>query len=53
MNMLDLGRPDIGWVKLAKSIGVEAAQAETLEGCAALMRGSFGRNGPFLVELVI
>ncbi len=53
MDMLDLGRPDLDWVKLAEGMGVEAARTETLEGCAELMRGSFGRAGPFLVELVI
>ncbi len=53
MNMLDLGNPDIGWVKLAESLGVEAAQADTLEGCADLMAGSFKRPGPFLIELLI
>ena len=53
MDMLDLGRPDLDWVKLANGMGVEAARTDTLEGCAALMRGSFGRKGPFLVELVI
>jgi acetolactate synthase-1/2/3 large subunit len=53
MNMLDLGNPDIGWVKLAESLGVEAAQAHTLEACADLMAGSFKRSGPFLIELLI
>jgi acetolactate synthase I/II/III large subunit len=53
MDMLDLGRPDLDWVKLANGMGVEAARTETLEGCAELMRGSFKRGGPFLVELVI
>ena len=53
MNMLDLGNPDIGWVKLAQSLGVEAAQAETLEACSDLMAQSFKRNGPFLIELII
>ncbi len=53
MDMLDLGRPDLDWVKMASGMGVEAARANSLEGCAALMRGSFGRGGPFLVELVI
>ena len=53
MNMLDLGNPDIGWVKLASSLGMEAAQADTLEACADLMTQSFRRPGPFLIELSI
>jgi acetolactate synthase-1/2/3 large subunit len=53
MNMLDLGNPDLDFVKLANGMGVEAAKASTLEACAALMRQSFKRNGPFLIELEI
>jgi acetolactate synthase I/II/III large subunit len=53
MNMLDLGNPDIGWVKLASSLGMEAAQADTLEVCADLMKQSFRRSEPFLIELTI
>ena len=53
MNMLDLGNPDIGWVKLAQSLGIEAAQADTLEACADLMAQSFKRPGPFVIELLI
>jgi acetolactate synthase I/II/III large subunit len=53
MDMLDLGRPDMDWVKLANGMGVDAARTESLEGCAELMRHSFKRDGPFLVELVI
>jgi acetolactate synthase-1/2/3 large subunit len=53
MDMLDLGNPDIGWVKLANSMGVEAAQAGTLEALGDLMAQSFARPGPFLIELLI
>lgn len=53
MDMLDLGNPDIGWVQLANSMGVEAAQAGTLEVLGDLMAQSFARPGPFLIELLI
>jgi len=53
MDMLDLSNPDIGWVKLANALGVEAAQATTLEACGDLMAQSFARPGPFLIELLI
>ena len=52
MDMLDLGNPDIGWVGLAQSMGVEAAQATTLDGLADLLRQSFSRSEPFLIELL-
>ncbi|RYZ00199.1 MAG: acetolactate synthase large subunit [Comamonadaceae bacterium] len=53
MRMLDLGDPNLDWVKLANGMGVEAARATTLEQCADLMRQSFRQPGPFLVELVV
>ncbi|TPN81174.1 acetolactate synthase large subunit [Mesorhizobium sp. CU2] len=53
MNMLDLSNPDIGWVKLAEGLGVEAVQAHSLEQCADLLEASFHLPRPFLIELVI
>jgi len=53
MGMLGLSDPDLDWVGMAASLGVEAARATTLEECADLMRASFARPGPFLIDLVI
>ena len=38
---------------MASSLGMEAAEADTLEACADLMTQSFRRPGPFLIELSI
>jgi acetolactate synthase-1/2/3 large subunit len=53
LSMLDLGNPELDWVKLANGMGVEAARAETLEACADLMRQSFAQAAPFLIDLRI
>lgn len=53
MSMLDLGNPALGWLDLARGLGVEAARATTLEQCADLLAQSFRQSGPFLIELVI
>jgi acetolactate synthase-1/2/3 large subunit len=53
MGMLDLSDPDLDWVRLANGMGVEAARADTLEALCDLMRHSFGRPGPFLIDLAI
>lgn len=53
MSMLDLGNPSIGWVALANGLGVEAARATTLEELGSLMRASFSKPAPFLIELMI
>lgn len=53
MDMMDLGNPDLDWVGMARSMGVEGAKATTLEACGDLLSQSFARPGPFLIELVI
>jgi acetolactate synthase-1/2/3 large subunit len=53
LDMLDLGRPDLDWVRLAGGMGVEAARAETMEQLNDLLAQSFRQSGPFLIELVI
>lgn len=53
LDMMDLGNPDLNWVKLAEGMGVEGGRTDTLEGFADLLRQSCGRRGPFLIELVI
>jgi acetolactate synthase-1/2/3 large subunit len=53
MRMLDLGDPDLDWLRLAQGLGVEAARATTMEQCADLMAQSFRQPGPFLIDLVL
>ena len=53
MNMLDLGNPDLNWVQLANGMGVEAAVATDLDELVDLMRASFAKPGPFLIELLV
>jgi len=53
MDMLDLGNPDLDWVKMANGMGVEAARAESMEAFNDLFAMANQRKGPFLIELVI
>jgi acetolactate synthase I/II/III large subunit len=53
LNMIDIGRPDLNFVKLAETMGVEASRAETLFELADLLRRSCSRSGPFLIELKV
>ena len=53
LDMLDIGNPDINWVKLAESLGVEAAVAGDCERFSDLLASSANRKGPFLIELTI
>jgi acetolactate synthase I/II/III large subunit len=51
LDMLEIGRPDLDWVRLARGMGVPAARAETLEDLARLVAGGLASGGPSLVEL--
>ncbi len=53
LDMLDIGNPDLDWVKLANGMGVEAARADNMEAFNDLFRMANQRKGPFLIELVI
>ncbi len=53
MDMLSLDRPDLGWVKLAEGLGVEAARADSLKSLADLLSGAVKRKGPFLIEICL
>ena len=51
LDMMDLGNPDLDWVKIAEGMGVEAARADDMETFNALFAHSCQRPGPFLIEL--
>lgn len=53
LDMLDIGRPDIDWVGLARSLGVDGGRAATMEEFVPLFTGANQRRGPFLIELMI
>jgi acetolactate synthase-1/2/3 large subunit len=52
-ELFDLARPEINWVALAGSLGVEAKRVEDLEGFADVFKAACGRRGPFLIEFRI
>ncbi len=53
LDMLDLGNPDIDFVKLAAGMGVEGARADTMEQFNELFERANSRPGPFVIELMI
>lgn len=52
-RMLDLGNPDIDWVKLAAGMGVEGVRVATPKAFGAALRAALSQEGPFLIEAVI
>jgi len=52
-RMLTFDQPPLNWVKLAEGHGVEAARATSTGALRELLQASFGRRGPFLIEVVL
>ncbi|MEE3500103.1 acetolactate synthase large subunit [Acidiphilium acidophilum] len=52
MDMLDLGNPNLDFVKLAAGMGINAAQATSMPALNTLLASSFDQKGPFLIELL-
>jgi len=52
-QMLDLDRPELDWVSLARGMGVPGSRAVDLGEFATQLRASLGQPGPSLIELVV
>ena len=52
-GLFDLSRPDLDWVGLARSMGVEGERATTAEELARGLRRGFAEDGPYLIEAVL
>jgi len=53
MSMLDLSRPDLDFVALARGMGVPAVRATDAASFSEALAGSFATPGPFLIEAVL
>jgi acetolactate synthase-1/2/3 large subunit len=53
LDMLDLRRPDLDFVTLARGMGVPGRRADTVAGFASALEEGLATPGPYLVELVI
>ena len=52
MDMLNIDRPDLGWVAMANGMGVEAQQVTDCDALAAALQAGLATEGPYLVEVV-
>src|SRR5947209_3280509 len=53
LDMLDLGRPDIDWVGVARGLGVPGARVTNMEEFNRRFADAVASPGPFLVEVVL
>jgi acetolactate synthase I/II/III large subunit len=52
-DLLDLGRPDIDFVAIARGMGVPGVRVTTAEEMAAALRRAAAEPGPHLVEAMV
>ena len=52
-DMLEIGRPDLDWVALAKAQGVPGSRARNLDELARQLGAALGEKGPRLVEIAL
>ena len=53
MDMLDLSRPDIEFVGLAESMGVEAEKVTSIEAFQKALARGLAIDGPYLIEVIL
>ena len=51
LDMLEIGRPDLDWLALAKGMGVRARRVTTLDEFASALRDGLESAGPNLIEV--
>ena len=51
LDVMDLSRPDLDWVKLAQAMGVNGLRAETEAAFTDLTDRALAEPGPHLIEL--
>ena len=52
-SMLDIDNPELNWVKLSESMGVEAVSVKTTNKLADVLQMAATRKGPILIEALI
>jgi len=51
LDMFEIGRPDLNWVRLAKGMGVPGTRVTSLAEFAKALRKGFESEGPTLIEV--
>ena len=53
LSLLEIGRPDLDWVSLAKGVGVPGTRVASLDAFAEALRTGFACQGPTLIEVPV
>jgi acetolactate synthase-1/2/3 large subunit len=52
-DMMELDRPALDWVSMARGMGVEAGRAATVEELGRQLEAGLGSQGPYLIDLIL
>ncbi len=53
LDMLDIGRPDMNFVDMARGMGVDGVRAEDCEGLVRALAHANSQHGPYLIEAIL
>ena len=53
VDMLTLNRPDLGWVDMARGMGVEATYVDDTAALARALEAGLATDGPYLIEVEV
>ena len=53
LDMLDLGRPDLDFVAIARGMGVPGARVDTMDEFNVQIARGLAADGPYLVEVML
>jgi acetolactate synthase-1/2/3 large subunit len=53
LGMMELDRPELDWLALARGMGVEAGRAKTIEELERQLAAGLRSEGPYLIDLVL
>jgi acetolactate synthase-1/2/3 large subunit len=51
--MMELDRPALDWVSMARGMGVEAGRAATVEELGRQLEAGLRSQGPYLIDLIL
>jgi len=51
INMLTLNKPELGWVDMARGMGVEGCKVSDTRDLARALRAGLASSGPYLIEI--
>jgi acetolactate synthase-1/2/3 large subunit len=51
LSMFEIGRPDLDWILLAKSMGIPGSRAPSIDSFAGALREGFASDGPMLIQV--